>query len=101
MGLERHRVPHIREVLRFLGNSSSALIEQLGEVMRRLRVPFQVVPEFRYLADFWIRDTPEQRVCNIAQRPTCRPSEKLIGSVNTSPFLGTYQQIDTEIALDE
>jgi uncharacterized protein (DUF362 family) len=49
MGLEPDRVSHIHEASRFLGNSSSAVIDQLGEVLQRPRVPFQVVPEFRHL----------------------------------------------------
>lgn len=33
MGLEPSRIPHIGEASRFLGNSSSALIDQGGETL--------------------------------------------------------------------
>jgi len=52
MGLEPNCVPHIHEASRFLGNSSPDLIDQAGEALWRHQVPFQVVPEFRHLADF-------------------------------------------------
>jgi Domain of unknown function (DUF362) len=43
------RVSHIREGSRFLGNSSPALIDQVGEAVNAPRNPLQVVPEFRHL----------------------------------------------------
>jgi uncharacterized protein (DUF362 family) len=49
MGFEPDRIPHIHEAARFLGNSSPALIDQAGEVLRRPEVPFQVVPEFQHI----------------------------------------------------
>jgi uncharacterized protein (DUF362 family) len=49
MGFEPSRVVHIREGLRFLGNASPALIEQIGETVNTPATPFQVVPEFRHL----------------------------------------------------
>jgi uncharacterized protein (DUF362 family) len=50
MGLEPGRVVHIREAARFLGNYSPTLIDQVGEMLRSLDLPFQVVPEFRFLS---------------------------------------------------
>jgi hypothetical protein len=52
MGLEPDRVTHIHEASRFLGNSSPALIDQLGEVLRRPQAPFKVVPEFEHIRSF-------------------------------------------------
>jgi uncharacterized protein (DUF362 family) len=49
MGLEPHRVAHIREGSRFLGNSCTGLINQVGEALMPPVVPFKVVPEFQYL----------------------------------------------------
>jgi len=49
MGFEPDCIPHIHEASRFLGNSSPALIDQAGEVVRRPDVPFQVVPEFEHI----------------------------------------------------
>jgi uncharacterized protein (DUF362 family) len=49
MGLHPNRISHIRETAKFLGNSSSAAIEQVGNPLRRPDVPFEVVPEFRHL----------------------------------------------------
>jgi len=49
MGLEPNRVPHIREASRFLGNSSTALIDQAGEAPTPPKTPFQVVPDWQYL----------------------------------------------------
>jgi len=49
MGFEPNRIVHIREGSKFLGNSSPALIDQLGEALTRPATPFQVVPEFQYL----------------------------------------------------
>src|SRR5215472_4613118 len=49
MGLEPDRIPHLHEALLFLGNSSPALIDQAGEVLRCPQFPFQVVPEFQHL----------------------------------------------------
>jgi uncharacterized protein (DUF362 family) len=50
MGLEPGRVVHIREAAKFLGNSSPTLIDQVGEMLRSPDLPFQVVPEFRFLS---------------------------------------------------
>lgn len=49
MGLEPDRIPHLHEASLFLGNSSPALIDQAGEVLRLPQLPFQVVPEFQHL----------------------------------------------------
>jgi uncharacterized protein (DUF362 family) len=49
MGLEPDRIAHIHETAKFLGNSSTAAIEQLGEPARAPAAPFDVVPEFEYL----------------------------------------------------
>lgn len=49
MGFEPNRIPHIREASRFLGNSSSAAIEQAGEKVAPPEVPFEVVPDWRHL----------------------------------------------------
>ena len=49
MGFEPSRIGHIHESTRFLGNASSALIDQTGEsVVDRAR-PFRVVPAFRHI----------------------------------------------------
>jgi uncharacterized protein (DUF362 family) len=52
MGFEPERIAHIREGARFLGNFSSALIDQAGETLTTPTTPFQVVPEFRHLYAF-------------------------------------------------
>ncbi len=49
MGFEPDRVIHIREGSRFLGNASTALIDQVGEIVSPPTKPFEVVPEFRHL----------------------------------------------------
>ncbi len=49
MGFEPNRVPHIREASRFLGNASAATIEQGGEKLTAPEIPFEVVPDWRYL----------------------------------------------------
>jgi uncharacterized protein (DUF362 family) len=49
MGFHSDRVIHIREGSRFLGNASTALIDQVGEVVCPPTKPFEVVPEFRHL----------------------------------------------------
>ena len=49
MGFHPERVSHIREGSRFLGNSSPALIDQVGEAVNAPRNSLQVVPEFRHL----------------------------------------------------
>jgi uncharacterized protein (DUF362 family) len=49
MGFEPFRIAHIREGSRFLGNASSAVIDQVGETVKTPASPFQVVPEFRHL----------------------------------------------------
>jgi uncharacterized protein (DUF362 family) len=49
IGFEPDRIIHICEGARFLGNSSPALIDQVGESLASPAIPFQVVPEFQYL----------------------------------------------------
>ena len=49
MGFSANRIPHVREASRFIGNSSCALIDQVGETLGRPRVPFSVVPEWASL----------------------------------------------------
>ena len=49
MGFHPDRIIHIREGSRFLGNASTALIDQVGEIVNPPTKPFQVVPEFRHL----------------------------------------------------
>jgi uncharacterized protein (DUF362 family) len=49
MGFEPERVPHIREAARFLGNSSSELIQHIGEPLMSAQRPFQVVSAWAYL----------------------------------------------------
>jgi len=49
MGLEPDGVVHIREASNFLGNSSSTLIDFVGEAVRSPEEPFHVVPEFEFL----------------------------------------------------
>lgn len=51
MGLEPDRVIHLREGSKFLGNSSSALIDFVGETVGIPSEPFKVVPEFEFLRD--------------------------------------------------
>jgi uncharacterized protein (DUF362 family) len=49
MGFEPNRIPHIREASRFLGNSSTAAIDQVGETLTSAASPFQVVQDWAYL----------------------------------------------------
>ena len=49
MGFDPSRIVHIREGARFIGNASSALIDQAAETGDVPVAPFQVVPEFRFL----------------------------------------------------
>ena len=49
MGFEPDRIMHVREGSRFLGNSSPALLEEVGETLTVPATSFQVVSEFRYL----------------------------------------------------
>ena len=49
MGLHPERVMHIHEGSRFLGNSSTERIDQAGESLRPVTIPFEVVPEFQQL----------------------------------------------------
>ena len=49
MGFEPNRVPHIREASRFLGNSSTAAIDQAGEALIPPQIPFEVVPDWQFL----------------------------------------------------
>ena len=50
MGFEPDRMVHLREGAKFLGNISTTLIDQVGEVLTPPTTPFDVVPEFRHLA---------------------------------------------------
>jgi uncharacterized protein (DUF362 family) len=49
MGFEPNRVPHIREASRFLGNSSLAAVEQVGEVLTLPQAAFAVVPDWWFI----------------------------------------------------
>jgi uncharacterized protein (DUF362 family) len=49
MGFEPNRVPHIRDASRFLGNSATAFVDQVGETLTFPKTSFQVVPEWAYL----------------------------------------------------
>lgn len=49
MGFESNRVPHVREASRFVGNSSTALIDQAGESPLPPKTPFAVVPDWQCL----------------------------------------------------
>jgi hypothetical protein len=49
MGFLPERIPHIREAARFLGNASTALIDQLASPVKAPDTPFKVVPEFEHL----------------------------------------------------
>ena len=49
MGFHPERIVHLNEGSRFLGNSASAFIDQVGETVASPNMPFAVVPEFRYL----------------------------------------------------
>ena len=49
MGLDPEKVAHIRAGSQFLGNSSVAQINQLGEPVSAPAAPFQMVAEFEYL----------------------------------------------------
>ena len=49
MGLEANGVRHIHEAGKFIGNLSPNQIEQRGEALQPVHVPFTVVPEFEFL----------------------------------------------------
>ncbi|HVI09226.1 MAG TPA: hypothetical protein VND65_13130, partial [Candidatus Binatia bacterium] len=49
MGFEPDRIAHIRAGAQFLGNSSTAKLDQLAEMVRPPEIPFHTVPEFEYL----------------------------------------------------
>jgi len=49
MGFEQNHIPHIREASRFLGNSSTALINQVGENLMPVDAPFQVASNWDHL----------------------------------------------------
>ena len=49
MGFEPDRIEHVRDGSIFMGNSSPALIDQVGQVLTPPITPFHVVPEFQYL----------------------------------------------------
>jgi len=46
MGLDPHKVAHIRAASQFLGNSSIVRLNQLAEPVQLPETPFQLVPEF-------------------------------------------------------
>ena len=49
MGFMPHRVPHIAEAARFLGNGAVEVIDQIGEPVDVPDRPFSTVPEFAHL----------------------------------------------------
>ncbi|MBV9623040.1 MAG: DUF362 domain-containing protein [Acidobacteria bacterium] len=49
MGFNANHIPHVREASRFIGNTSTALIDQVGETPAAPRLPFSVVPEWASL----------------------------------------------------
>jgi hypothetical protein len=49
MGFKPERIPYIYEAVKFLGNASTKLIDQLAGRVTAPDVPFKVVPEFEYL----------------------------------------------------
>jgi uncharacterized protein (DUF362 family) len=49
MGFKPGRIPYIREAVRFLGNASTELIDQLAGQVTVPDTPFKVVPEFEHL----------------------------------------------------
>jgi len=49
MGFHPDRIAHIREPAKFLGNASAELIDQLANPVAAPEIPFQAVPEFKYL----------------------------------------------------
>jgi uncharacterized protein (DUF362 family) len=49
MGLAPDRVAHVKEAVKFLGNSSPDRIDQVAEDLRFPAVPFKIVPEFEFL----------------------------------------------------
>lgn len=49
MGLEPNRIPHVHEASRFLGNASITAMDQTGEALIPPQIPFEVVPDWRYL----------------------------------------------------
>jgi uncharacterized protein (DUF362 family) len=51
MGLDAEKIAHIRVGAEFLGNSSAAQIDQLGEPVCDPVTPFRMVPEFEYLRE--------------------------------------------------
>lgn len=51
MGLAPERIPHIAEAGKFLGNISPGEIKQLGAPATSPKVPFETVPEFRFLRE--------------------------------------------------
>jgi uncharacterized protein (DUF362 family) len=51
MGLDAEKIAHIRVGAEFLGNSSAAQINQMGEPVCAPAIPFQTVPEFEYLRE--------------------------------------------------
>jgi uncharacterized protein (DUF362 family) len=69
MGFDPHRVAHIRAGTQFLGNASVELIQQLGGVNERPKVPFAVVPEFEHLREM-------ETVPELSEIPILRSDER-------------------------
>ena len=53
MGSDPGRIAHIRAGIRFLGDASPALIEQVEETVTTPATPFQVRPGFLHLYTRW------------------------------------------------
>jgi len=49
MGIKPERIPYIYESVKFLGNASTKLIDQLAGQVTAPDIPFKVVPEFEHL----------------------------------------------------
>ena len=49
MGFKPERIPYIYEAVKFLGNASTKLIDQLAGQVTAPDIPFKVVPEFEHL----------------------------------------------------
>jgi len=49
MGFKPERIPYIYEAVKFLGNASTELIDQLAGQVTAPDIPFKVVPEFEHL----------------------------------------------------
>jgi uncharacterized protein (DUF362 family) len=49
MGFKPERIPYIYEAVKFLGNASIELIDQIAGPVMAPDIPFKVVPEFEHL----------------------------------------------------